>query len=291
TPEIEIARFQSEARHTQPNQTERPPSPGIRRSPRPVRRPSADPALAQPMGFTSSDVAVFLSARRDEASANDTPGSQYDAGSRLSTEGSSSSHLHRLHQLAITTETCRLDFTPSLRLTITGQVVAVPLTGSIACVLAAQQAPKGEKGPWMYRHKSLGLLTGLIVAPRLGYRIFKSASYKIGHPVGTGPVEGKIADLSHLLLYGFMTIMPATGSCVCEIARVPGKNSLNPKSGDTGSAEPNGAIAKQSFSIHKTMGVYGKYLVPIHVAGAFKHTMQGHAIWSRISPFGRPPMH
>ncbi|EJK48584.1 hypothetical protein THAOC_32604, partial [Thalassiosira oceanica] len=79
TPEIEIARFQSEARHTHPNQTERPPSPGIRRSPRPVRRPSADPALAQPMGFTSSDVAVFLSARRDEASANDTPGSQYDA--------------------------------------------------------------------------------------------------------------------------------------------------------------------------------------------------------------------
>ncbi|EJK44793.1 hypothetical protein THAOC_36637, partial [Thalassiosira oceanica] len=91
TPEIEIARFQSEARHTHPNQTERPPSPGIRRSPRPVRRPSADPALAQPMGFTSSDVAVFLSARRDEASANDTPGSQYDAGSRLSQTAASPS--------------------------------------------------------------------------------------------------------------------------------------------------------------------------------------------------------
>ncbi|EJK51377.1 hypothetical protein THAOC_29452, partial [Thalassiosira oceanica] len=66
----------SEVRHTDPNQAERPPSPGIRRSPRPVRRPSADPVLAQPMSFTSSDVAVFLSARRDEASANDTPGSQ-----------------------------------------------------------------------------------------------------------------------------------------------------------------------------------------------------------------------
>ena len=207
----------------------------------------------------------------------------------------------------------------------------MPLTGSIACVLAAQEAPKGEKGAWMFRHKSLGLLTGLIVAPRLGYRIFKSASYKIGHPVGTGPVEGKVADLSHLLLYGFMTIMPATGSfwlafvwisfsfahtsicsirncngilwrkgaavllhnltrCVCEIARVPGKNSLNLKH-RAGAAEANGAIAKQSFSIHKTMGTYGKYLVPIHVAGAFKHTLQGHAIWSRISPFGRPPMH
>ncbi|EJK50794.1 hypothetical protein THAOC_30107 [Thalassiosira oceanica] len=78
TPEIEIARFQSEARQTEPNQTERPPSLGIRRSSRPIRRPSADPVLPQPMSFTSSDVAVFLSARRDEASANDTPGSQIE---------------------------------------------------------------------------------------------------------------------------------------------------------------------------------------------------------------------
>ncbi|EJK61035.1 hypothetical protein THAOC_18538 [Thalassiosira oceanica] len=76
TPEIEIPPFQSELRHTNPNQMERAPSPGIPRSPRPVRRPSADPVLAQPTIFASSDVAVFLSARRDEASANDTPGSQ-----------------------------------------------------------------------------------------------------------------------------------------------------------------------------------------------------------------------
>ncbi|EJK73905.1 hypothetical protein THAOC_04452 [Thalassiosira oceanica] len=77
TPEIEIPPFQSEVRHTNPNQMERAPSPGIPRSPRPVRRPSADPVLAQPTIFaSSSDVAVFLSARRDEASANDTPGSQ-----------------------------------------------------------------------------------------------------------------------------------------------------------------------------------------------------------------------
>ncbi|EJK71067.1 hypothetical protein THAOC_07527 [Thalassiosira oceanica] len=76
TPEIEKAPPQPEVRHTDPNQAQLPPSQGIRRSPRPVRRPSADPVLAQPTIFASSDVAVFLSARRDEASANDTPGSQ-----------------------------------------------------------------------------------------------------------------------------------------------------------------------------------------------------------------------
>ena len=31
----------------------------------------------------------------------------------------------------------------------------------------------------MFRHKSLGLLTGLIVAPRLGYRLFNAAKVRI----------------------------------------------------------------------------------------------------------------
>lgn len=90
-------------------------------------------------------------------------------------------------------------------------LVAAPLTGSIASVLICQQSPKEEKGKWMYRHKSLGLLTGMIVAPRLGYRIFNSAQYKVGHVPGTGPIEAKLADFSHAALYAFMTIMPATG--------------------------------------------------------------------------------
>ncbi|EJK69246.1 hypothetical protein THAOC_09512 [Thalassiosira oceanica] len=80
-PEIEKAPPQPEVRHTDPNQAQLPPSQGIRGSPRPVRRPSADPVLAQPTIFASSGgmAAMFavFSARRDEARrANDTPGSQ-----------------------------------------------------------------------------------------------------------------------------------------------------------------------------------------------------------------------
>ncbi len=47
----------------------------------------------------------------------------------------------------------------------------ITMIGCIGSVLQAQNAPKGEKGAWMWRHKSLGLLTGIIVAPRLAYRI------------------------------------------------------------------------------------------------------------------------
>lgn len=51
-------------------------------------------------------------------------------------------------------------------------MVAIPLVGCVGTVLKAQQAPKEEKGKWMFRHKSLGLLTGMVVAPRLAYRVF-----------------------------------------------------------------------------------------------------------------------
>ena len=165
-------------------------------------------------------------------------------------------------------------------------LVAAPLMGSIGCVLKCQQSPKEEKGKWMFRHKSLGLLTGLVVAPRLGYRIFNAKLFKeVGHPTGTGPVEGKLADISHAALYGFMTIMPVTG---IAMGYYGGKGLPFFWTTIPGAEKANGNIAKQSFSIHKTLGTYGKYLIPIHVGGAVKHSLTGNAIWSRVNPFGRP---
>jgi len=52
-----------------------------------------------------------------------------------------------------------------------------------------------------------------------------------------------------------------------------------------------GAPLPQSFKIHKTLGVYGKYVVPLHVAGAFQHVFRGHTIFARINPFRGPPAH
>ncbi|KAL7535956.1 hypothetical protein ACHAXR_006833 [Thalassiosira sp. AJA248-18] len=173
-------------------------------------------------------------------------------------------------------------------------LVAAPLMGSVASVLICQQSPKEEKGKWMWRHKSMGLLTGLIVAPRLGYRIFNAAKYQVGHPTGTGPIEGKLADASHAALYAFMTIMPASGIAMGYYGgkglpffwtTVPGAVRTDDNKAT------HGSIAKQSFSIHKTLGTYGKFLIPLHIGGAVKHSVAGSSIWSRVNPFGRPPMH
>jgi hypothetical protein len=53
-------------------------------------------------------------------------------------------------------------------------MVAIPAVGCVGTVLKAQNSPKEEKGKWMFRHKSLGLLTAMVVAPRLAYRVFSS---------------------------------------------------------------------------------------------------------------------
>lgn len=93
-------------------------------------------------------------------------------------------------------------------------MVAAPLLGSVACVLKAQDTPKEqkeEKGNWMWRHKSLGVLTGLVVLPRVGYRLFNAGKYQIRNLPDDGPVMSAAAKVTHYGLYAFMTIMPISG--------------------------------------------------------------------------------
>lgn len=65
--------------------------------------------------------------------------------------------------------------------------------GCIGTVLTAQQAPKEEKGMWMHRHKSLGLLSGMIVLPRVAYRLGNMAAYKVRNIPGVGELEHQAA--------------------------------------------------------------------------------------------------
>jgi 1,2-dihydroxy-3-keto-5-methylthiopentene dioxygenase len=88
-------------------------------------------------------------------------------------------------------------------------------------------------------------------------------------------------QVSHNALYVFLTVMPITG---VGMGMYGGKGlpfffkTIEP-------FEKNGTIAKYSFKVHKTMGTYGKYLVPLHVGAAGMHAAQGGSIFSRISVF------
>lgn len=60
----------------------------------------------------------------------------------------------------------------------------------------------------MYYHKSVGLALGMLAVPRIALRL----TTKIPpHHAGLHKVETLAADGGHLLLYGLLTAMPATG--------------------------------------------------------------------------------
>lgn len=159
-------------------------------------------------------------------------------------------------------------------------LVAFPTMGSIATVLKAQQSPKEEKGKWMWRHKSLGLLAGMLILPRVAYRVLSRPS--IVDLPGNSAMENTLGKLGHYGLYAFMTIMPATG---VAMGYYGGKGLPFFGTKFEGASTPNGSIAKNAFSVHKQLGVYGKYLVPVHVGAAGWHFARGQPIFARINPF------
>jgi cytochrome b561 len=80
----------------------------------------------------------------------------------------------------------------------------------------------------MFAHKSLGLLTGMIVAPRVAYRLFNRPAYNVMELPGGSALEHMAAKASHTFLYFFMFVMPASGIvrifrrlCVCVCVFFP----------------------------------------------------------------------
>lgn len=96
----------------------------------------------------------------------------------------------------------------SKALSVAHWLVAPAFIGSIGAVLQAQQVKGKEKGEWMFRHKSLGLLAGILIAPRV---IARLASKVPGPLEGTNALEAVASKVTHFAMYAFMTVMPATG--------------------------------------------------------------------------------
>ena len=145
---------------------------------------------------------------------------------------------------------------------------------------------------WMHRHKSMGLLAGMIVFPRVAYRLLARSDYNVRNLQGNADWENLAGKAGHYALYGFMTIMPASGIAMGYFGGkgLPffGTTFAGKTAADDEEKKRNGQIAKNSFNIHKTVGTYGKYLVPAHVGAAFLHYFRGQTIFTRINPFRTP---
>ena len=143
----------------------------------------------------------------------------------------------------------------------------------------------------MFTHKSLGLLTGMLVAPRTAHRLLCRSEYNVAELAGNSSLENMVGKAAHYAMYGFMAVMPGTGIAMGYfggkglpffITTLPGAEAPTEEA-----KKANGTIAKQAFSIHKQVGTYGKYLVPAHVGAALGHQLRGQAIFARINPFGK----
>jgi 1,2-dihydroxy-3-keto-5-methylthiopentene dioxygenase len=85
-----------------------------------------------------------------------------------------------------------------------------------------------------------------------------------------------------------MTIMPATGIAM----GLYGGKGLPFFWTTIPGLEKDGKFAGKNYKIHKLVGEYGKFLIPIHTGAAVGHYFtNAPRIFSRVNPFGRgPPM-
>ena len=63
----------------------------------------------------------------------------------------------------------------------------------------------------MFTHKSLGLLTGMLVAPRIAHRLLCRSEYNVAELAGNSSLENMVGKAAHYAMYGFMAVMPGTG--------------------------------------------------------------------------------
>lgn len=170
---------------------------------------------------------------------------------------------------------------------------ALPMMASVSAVLKAQQCPKKsqERQWWMHQHESFGLLTAMILVPRVAYRVISYKSYNV-KPLpeiitGNSSIEHAAASTTQWGLHGFGIVCAVTGVGMNYLSgwgipffwtKVPGLEKTHKYD----------ALTKKMFDVHKVVGNYGKYLIPLHIAGTTAHAATGQAVFTRINPFRKP---
>ena len=159
--------------------------------------------------------------------------------------------------------------------------MGLTMMGCVGTVLAAQQVKGKQKGDLMFIHKSLGVLAGILLAPRLIVRLVNTGKLPAHVP---GPQwENLAAYLSHFTLYGFSILMPVTGIAMGYFG---GKGLPFFVTTFPGAEKADGAIAKQAFGIHKQAGQFLEYFIPLHVgAVVFQFFVRGRNILPRMIGF------
>ena len=189
--------------------------------------------------------------------------------------------------------------------------------GCIGFVTLAQQlsfkdpVEKKKKIRYMMLHKSCGLLVAALMIPRLGYRL---ASKLPAAPTGDR-IQHVLSNFSHVALYAGLILMPVSGIVMGYFggkglpffgATIPGALVLlvlllvlvvvvlplamllllllTAPALATGATEKDGKLAGKAYKLHKQVGSYWKWVVPVHVGAVGWHALRAEHILYRMNP-------
>ena len=144
--------------------------------------------------------------------------------------------------------------------------------------LAQNTKDKEKKGTYMFYHKSFGLLTLGLLAPRIMARL--AASGKIPPPFPVPTWQEIASKISHATLYGMMIFMPVSGVAMGYFG---GKGLPFFVTTLPGAEKPKGNVAKGAYQWHKRVGYWFQYaVVPIHIGAVAFHALKGQNVLRRM---------
>jgi cytochrome b561 len=163
-------------------------------------------------------------------------------------------------------------------------VIALLIIGMLLLGLYMVGIPKGtpDRAFYFNMHKSFGVLAGLLILLRLGWRLTHHAPQMA---TGMPRWEAEAARWNHRLLYLCMVLMPATGYVSSSFNKYGVKF--------FGVALPHwgwedGIIRDLFMNYHNLIAVLLVALIVIHVLAAFKHLLVNRdRVFQRMLPWGK----
>jgi cytochrome b561 len=160
-------------------------------------------------------------------------------------------------------------------------LIAALVVGQIAFGWYLKSVPRKtpERTIYVNLHKSSGLMIGLLVLVRLGWRLTHKAPPL---PESMPAWERTAARASHFALYGCMLLMPAAGYLASNFSKF-GVNLFNAVL-----LPPWGIDDRRIYAMFNTIHVVTSYvfvaLITLHVAAALRHLYLRDGIFLRIWP-------
>jgi cytochrome b561 len=161
-------------------------------------------------------------------------------------------------------------------------LVALLLLGQFAFGWYLESIPRGvpARGYFVNLHKSTGLLIGLLILVRLGWRLTHTPPPL---PASVPRWQQQAASASHYLLYVLMLVMPLSGYVASNFSRF-GINFFN-----TFKLAPWGIDSKLLYAIFNQTHIVSSWLllalVLVHGLAALKHLLiDRDTVFSRMLP-------